>query len=363
MLPTATSADEGRRQILSCLTDDIELTVFGGYHLIGKEAYDSEIENLAVSGCPELRIVRLVEQGDVVMGELDGKVHRTDGSLMRIAMAETWVMRDNLICEGPTSWSSPRTSTADTIQLVERNQTDRGRCPSESRKQRDANPHTRLRELGGGRMTRMTCHMSISLDGFVAGADQSRDDPVGVGGLRHHEWHQRASEPGHEADVGPRDELTTPSGAYIMGRNMFGPIRGEWEGDWRGWWGDEPPYHAPVFVLTHHAHESIEMDGGTTFHSQQVSMRPLSKRRTLPATATSTSPAEPRRCGRRSGQALSTNSCSTSSLSCSVVASDCLTVPGTRSSSRSRSSTRLTQRTSATASALTDSRTFTAESG
>jgi dihydrofolate reductase len=58
----------------------------------------------------------------------------------------------------------------------------------------------------------------------------------------------------------------TPKGAYVMGRNMFGPIRGEWSGDWRGWWGDDPPYHAPVFVLTHYEREPIEMDGGTTFH-------------------------------------------------------------------------------------------------
>ena len=60
-----------------------------------------------------------------------------------------------------------------------------------------------------------------------------------------------------------------PRGAYVMGRNMFGPVRGPWssyDGDWRGWWGDEPPYHAPVFVLTHHAHAPIEMEGGTTFH-------------------------------------------------------------------------------------------------
>ena len=115
-------------------------------------------------------------------------------------------------------------------------------------------------------MTSTTCHMSISLDGFVAGPDQSRENPVGVGGLRLHEWHHRAGEPGREADVGPRDELMRPRGAYVMGRNMFGPIRGEWDTDWRGWWGDEPPYHAPVFVLTHHPHDPIEMEGGTTFH-------------------------------------------------------------------------------------------------
>jgi dihydrofolate reductase len=115
-------------------------------------------------------------------------------------------------------------------------------------------------------MSRITCHMSISLDGFVAGPDQSRDDPLGVGGLRLHEWHFEADEPGHEADTGMRDELLMRRGAYVMGRNMFGPIRGEWDEDWRGWWGEEPPYHAPVFVLTHHPHASIEMAGGTTFH-------------------------------------------------------------------------------------------------
>jgi dihydrofolate reductase len=112
-------------------------------------------------------------------------------------------------------------------------------------------------------MSRVTCHMSISLDGYVAGPDQSMDNPIGVGGLRLHDWH---FDPMHEADVPVRDNLLAPKGAYIMGRNMFGPIRGKWTGGWRGWWGDEPPYHAPVFVLTHHAHEPIEMEGGTTFY-------------------------------------------------------------------------------------------------
>lgn len=69
-----------------------------------------------------------------------------------------------------------------------------------------------------------------------------------------------------EADVAARDELLGPMGAFVMGRNMFGPIRGPWSSDWRGWWGDDPPYHAPVFVLTHHEHDPIEMSGGTTFH-------------------------------------------------------------------------------------------------
>jgi dihydrofolate reductase len=106
--------------------------------------------------------------------------------------------------------------------------------------------------------------MSISLDGFVAGPDQSREHPLGVGGLDLHRWH--LDEPLHEADARARDALLRPRGAYVMGRNMFGPVRGAWNGDWRGWWGDDPPYHAPVFVLTHHRREPIEMEGGTTFH-------------------------------------------------------------------------------------------------
>jgi dihydrofolate reductase len=108
--------------------------------------------------------------------------------------------------------------------------------------------------------------MSISLDGFVAGPDQSEDSPLGIAGIELHQWHLRADELGNEADIRLTDELLTPKGAYVMGRNMFGPIRGDWSGDWRGWWGEDPPYHAPVFVLTHHAREPVEMDGGTTFH-------------------------------------------------------------------------------------------------
>ena len=113
-------------------------------------------------------------------------------------------------------------------------------------------------------MTPTTCHMSISLDGFVAGPDQSRDNPLGVGGLELHHWH--LDEPIHEADARAQDELMKPRGAYVMGRNMFGPIRGGWDVEWRGWWGNEPPYHAPVFVLTHYPHDPIEMEGGTTFY-------------------------------------------------------------------------------------------------
>ena len=113
-------------------------------------------------------------------------------------------------------------------------------------------------------MTPITCHVSISLDGFLAGPSQSRENPLGIGGLSLHQWHFDPVD--HEADIAARDDLQKQRGAYVMGRNMFGPIRGEWEEDWRGWWGDEPPYHAPVFVLTHYRHEAIVMEGGTTFH-------------------------------------------------------------------------------------------------
>lgn len=114
-------------------------------------------------------------------------------------------------------------------------------------------------------MTDTTCHMSISLDGFVAGPDQSRDNPLGVRGREVHGWHigdPRAT----DADRVAAGWLMRPRGAYVMGRNMYGPIRGDWDEEWSGWWGPEPPYHAPVFVLTHHAHDPIEMAGGTTFH-------------------------------------------------------------------------------------------------
>jgi dihydrofolate reductase len=114
-------------------------------------------------------------------------------------------------------------------------------------------------------MQRITSHMSMSLDGFVAGPDQSLENPLGVGGLKVHEWHLDLAD-AHEADVAATEELLRPMGAYVMGRNMFGPIRGDWSEDWRGWWGDEPPYHAPVFVLTHHDRDPVEMAGGTTFH-------------------------------------------------------------------------------------------------
>jgi dihydrofolate reductase len=117
-------------------------------------------------------------------------------------------------------------------------------------------------------MTFTTCHVTISLDGFLAGADQSLEEPLGVGGERLHQWMFPGDDGALlEGDAASREHLAKQRGAYVMGRNMFGPDRGAWAGsDWRGWWGDEPPYHAPVFVLTHHEREPVEMAGGTTFH-------------------------------------------------------------------------------------------------
>lgn len=116
-------------------------------------------------------------------------------------------------------------------------------------------------------MTFTTAHLTLSLDGFVAGPDQTLENPMGRGAMGLHEWHFAADQPGHDVDRRWTDRLLAPRGAYLMGRNMFGPVRGEWSTlpDWRGWWGEEPPYHAPVVVLTHHAHPPVEMAGGTTF--------------------------------------------------------------------------------------------------
>ncbi|BBH70060.1 deaminase reductase [Actinoplanes sp. OR16] len=116
-------------------------------------------------------------------------------------------------------------------------------------------------------MPHTTSHMSISLDGFAAGPDQSRENPLGRRGIEVHTWH--IGDPRATAeDKAAAEWLMRPRGAYVMGRNMYGPVRGGWdtEDEWTGWWGPEPPYHAPVFVLTHHAHDPIPMEGGTTFH-------------------------------------------------------------------------------------------------
>lgn len=117
---------------------------------------------------------------------------------------------------------------------------------------------------------------TISLDGYGAGPNQSLENPLGVGGEELHEWlvntrtfkrmqHQEGGDTGVDEDFAARAMANI--GAWIMGRNMFGPIRGAWPDEsWRGWWGKNPPYHVPVFVLTHHARRPLEMEGGTVFH-------------------------------------------------------------------------------------------------
>jgi dihydrofolate reductase len=118
---------------------------------------------------------------------------------------------------------------------------------------------------------------AISVDGYGAGPSQSLEDPLGVGGTSLHEWafatrtFQKQVLGTDGGSTGTDDDFVARGfhniGAWILGRHMFGPLRGPWpDGTWRGWWGDNPPYHTPVFVLTHHARESIRMDGGTTFH-------------------------------------------------------------------------------------------------
>ncbi|GAA4374531.1 dihydrofolate reductase family protein [Nocardioides caricicola] len=116
-------------------------------------------------------------------------------------------------------------------------------------------------------MTFTTATLTVSVDGFVAGPDQTLENPLGRGGEELHRW--MFNDPAHEVDARWQDKILRPGVAYVMGRNMFGPVRGPWDSwaeEWRGWWGEDPPYHAPVFVLTHHEHEPIEMAGGTTFH-------------------------------------------------------------------------------------------------
>ena len=126
-------------------------------------------------------------------------------------------------------------------------------------------------------MSRLRCDISISLDGFVAGPNQSEENPLGEGGERLHDWvvplaawREAHGHEGGAVNESARilEESRENVGAGVMGRNMFGPIGGgPWRDDeWKGWWGDEPPYRYPVFVLTHHPRDPVEMQGGTTYH-------------------------------------------------------------------------------------------------
>ncbi len=125
-------------------------------------------------------------------------------------------------------------------------------------------------------MTKTKVLITTSLDGYVAGPNQSEDNPIGEGGMELHEWmfkleswRKTHGEEGGETNPSSEivAELEFGFGAVIMGRNMFGPIRDDWgDESWEGWWGDEPPYRSPVYVLTHHERKPIEKEGGTTFH-------------------------------------------------------------------------------------------------
>ncbi len=113
-------------------------------------------------------------------------------------------------------------------------------------------------------MSRVTCQMSVSLDGYAAGPNQSLEHPLGEGGHRLHEWFFDTARP-DPVDAEVSERMLEGNGAYVMGRRMFGGGEGPWDLSWRGWWGEDPPYHAPVFVLTHHERAPLEMAGGTTF--------------------------------------------------------------------------------------------------
>jgi dihydrofolate reductase len=125
-------------------------------------------------------------------------------------------------------------------------------------------------------MARLRFEISISLDGFVAGPNQSVENPLGEGGMQLHEWvfglaawRDPHGESGGEVDASNAvvEESRENIGATVMGRHMFGGGEGPWSDEpWNGWWGDNPPFHHPVFVVTHHAREPLAMDGGTTFH-------------------------------------------------------------------------------------------------
>jgi dihydrofolate reductase len=124
-------------------------------------------------------------------------------------------------------------------------------------------------------MSKVRFGLSMSLDGYVAGPQQSLENPLGIGGEQLHEWALALAawrEP-HGLDGGEVnastpvvEEAVANVGTYVMGRNMFGGGPGEWDESWTGWWGDDPPFHTPVFVLTNHPREPLELRGGTTFH-------------------------------------------------------------------------------------------------
>jgi dihydrofolate reductase len=182
-------------------------------------------------------------------------------------------------------------------------------------------------------MSKLRVHnFAMSIDGYVAGPNQGLDDPLGEGGTRLHEWvsvtrfgrRMLGEEGGAE---GIDDELLRRGdegiAATIMGRNMFGPVRGAWpDASWTGWWGKDPPYHHPVFVLTHHARDPIPMQGGTTFHFVTGGIESaLEQARDAAGALDARLGGGPRPCARTSAPAWSTSSTCRSCPSCWAPAS------------------------------------------
>jgi dihydrofolate reductase len=126
-------------------------------------------------------------------------------------------------------------------------------------------------------MPKTKAQVSVSVDGYMAGPDQSEENPLGIGGEGLHEWAFKQATfksqhgMGDGGETGASNEVLRAAqqniGAVVMGRNMFGPIRGAWpDEDWKGWWGEDPPFHCPVYVLTHHPREPFELENGNSFH-------------------------------------------------------------------------------------------------
>lgn len=127
-------------------------------------------------------------------------------------------------------------------------------------------------------MPKIKAQITVSLDGYMAGPNQTQKEPLGEGGEDLHQWafNLKAFRGAHDREGGEGDENPSNTvlaaaqeniGGVVMGRNMFGPIRGDWpDEDWKGWWGEDPPYHCPVYVLTHHPREPFELEGGNSFH-------------------------------------------------------------------------------------------------
>lgn len=211
-------------------------------------------------------------------------------------------------------------------------------------------------------MSKLRCHISISVDGFVAGPNQSEENPLGEGGERLHDWvvPLAAWREAHDKQGGVENESARVVeesrlnvGAGVMGRNMFGPVGGgAWSDErWTGWWGDDPPYHYPVFILTHHPRDPVEMEGGTTYHFVTDGIESaLERAREAADGKTSCFGGAPTSLGSTWQRGCWTNLSSTSFQWCSATVLVSSTTSGTRrcNSSRSEPSRRPASPTSST---------------